>query len=98
MSPSPPHLLRPPPPAPHPPLHSLQVALRLYAVPEAISAAVCCFPDMKAAVETAQVVMASSIPVRGPGGEAHARVGGAGMEDVEMAPVVMASSIPVRWG
>ena len=45
------------------PLLTSQVALRLYAVPEAISAAVCCFPDLKSAVESAQAVMASSIPV-----------------------------------
>ena len=39
------------------------MALRLFAVPEAISAAVCTFPDLKSAVESAQTVMASSIPV-----------------------------------
>ena len=39
------------------------MALRLFAVPEAISAAVCTFPDVKSAVEAAQAVILSSIPV-----------------------------------
>lgn len=40
-----------------------EVSLRLFGVPEAAAAAVCTFPDMKAAVDTATLVMQSGIPV-----------------------------------
>ena len=40
-----------------------EVQLRLYGLPEAISAAVCQFPDLKAAVETVIVAMQMGIPV-----------------------------------
>ena len=39
-----------------------EVALRLYAVPEAITAAVCSFPDIRSAVQSVQVCFAA-----GPG-------------------------------
>jgi D-lactate dehydrogenase (cytochrome) len=40
-----------------------EVQLRLYGIPEAISAAVCQFPDLKAAVDTVIVAMQMGIPV-----------------------------------
>jgi D-lactate dehydrogenase (cytochrome) len=40
-----------------------EVQLRLYGVPEAISAAVCQFPDLKSAVDTVIVAMQVGIPV-----------------------------------
>ncbi|KAI7837750.1 hypothetical protein COHA_008381 [Chlorella ohadii] len=40
-----------------------EVSLRLFGVPEAAAAAVCTFPDMKSAVDTATLVMQSGIPV-----------------------------------
>jgi D-lactate dehydrogenase (cytochrome) len=40
-----------------------EIQLRLYGLPEAISAAVCQFPDLKAAVDTVIQAMQMSIPV-----------------------------------
>jgi D-lactate dehydrogenase (cytochrome) len=40
-----------------------EIQLRLYGVPEAISAAVCQFPDLKSAVDTVIVAMQHAIPV-----------------------------------
>src|SRR5437868_10464424 len=40
-----------------------EVQLRLYGLPEAISAAVCQFPDLKSAVDTVIVAMQAGIPV-----------------------------------
>ena len=40
-----------------------EVQLRLYGIPEAISAAVCQFPDLKSAVDTVIVAMQMGIPV-----------------------------------
>ena len=40
-----------------------EVQLRLYGIPEAISAAVCQFPDLKSAVDTVNVAMQVGIPV-----------------------------------
>jgi len=40
-----------------------EVSLRLYGVPEAVSAAVCQFPDLRSAVDTVIMAMQSGIPV-----------------------------------
>jgi len=40
-----------------------EVTLRLYGIPEAVAAAVCAFPDMKAAVDSVILTIQSGIPV-----------------------------------
>ncbi len=40
-----------------------ELTLRLYGIPEAISAAVCPFPDLKSAVETVMLTIQSGVPV-----------------------------------